>query len=269
MEHLNPIIAHNPDYPERYAEIQVVHRKNIEEGTENKERIKGIVKSFGKDRFVNLIRRNFDGSPYIDPINRKIALQTQNNWKLFREAGLPTYNTLRVVQDGSILVTDECADGSRTYGNPDFWESLKNGNVLRSKEDTEIDNIFIDLTSPEKIGPIIQRANDISEIATNHNINLPFRDPLELIVHPNGSWDLKTLDVAETRQAQDEYGANEVKHLNSSCGEWVSAYLQRTRDELINYQKKSQILKLTGYLRHRADLLKHDLWLKYQIHRPF
>ncbi|KKU64221.1 MAG: hypothetical protein UX87_C0009G0022 [Candidatus Amesbacteria bacterium GW2011_GWA1_47_16] len=263
------LIAQHPENPKRASEIEVVRRKQIQEGGESKERIKGKIKAFHRDCDVYLIRRNFDDTFLNNtPVNRYTSSRTHTNWKMFIEAGLPTYNTLRVARDGSLLVTDECADGSRIYGNPDFWVSLRDGKTLRSNIDTKIDNLFIDLTSPENIGSIKQRADEIAEKATNNRINLPKYDPLELIVHPNGLWDLKTLDVAETWQSETDYEIFQTKQSNSSCGEYLLAYLQRTRNELLAYQKKSLLTKLSGYMKYRINVLRKNIWIIIQTNRP-
>ncbi len=40
-----------------------------------------------------------------------------------------------------------------------------------------------------------KKANQIANQATAHNISLPYDDPFDLLVHPDGSWQLIVLDI--------------------------------------------------------------------------
>jgi hypothetical protein len=258
------LLAAHPEKPPRITSVHIASRHRIETGGETKERIKGIVRGARRDHHVNLIRRNFqDNWPWPRNPFENTVLLTMKNWKMYRDAGLPTYNTLRIAQDGSLLVTDECADGSRTYGNPDLWSSLKFERAYRNKEDSVIDDIFIGLISSAALGLIKQRAEEITALATDKLIGLPGHDPLELIVRPNSVWELKTLDVAESRLYKDDYfGRYEVRNHNESCAREFVDYLQKTRDEIIAFRGKTFYQKFSGPVRHKLKKFSNRVYTR-------
>lgn len=263
MERRTKFLASHPNNLERYTEIHVLRRQRIEDGGESKERIKGVVKTSKQEKFVYLIRRNFDDNfPSNTSWNKLISQQTQERWHRYQDAKLPTYNTIRVVQDGSLLVTDETADGSRLYGNPDFLRVLREGGKLRNKKDSILDSIFISLISSEEIKAIKEKTDRTVELASHNKIGLPLHDPFELIVHPNGSWDVKTIDVAESQYKEDVY---RTQLFNDGCTNYFITYLEKTRDELINYQKRGLIRNLLNYTKYNLKKLHKNITLAIRM----
>lgn len=255
MERLKTIIAYHPEDHNRSLEIQVIQRERMSVGMESKERIKGKITSPSgeRQRCVQLIRRNFDDRfPYNTRDNLRIAQQTQDEWKKYKVADLPTYDTLRLAQDGSLLTTDESAFGARTYGNPDFRYSLKEGKIFRTRKDKIIDEQFIKLAS-EPMDKIRQESDRIVDIASQNRIGLPLNDPLELIVNPDGKWQIKTLDVAESHTFDFIENA---ERFNKECTEYFMNQLIWIKNELISYYEMNVFKRYGMYFRYRLKQLK-------------
>jgi hypothetical protein len=130
------------------------------------------------------------------------------NWLLFRDAKLRVVPTLRKTSRGTLLETDIKAGGAEIYGkalyNSLIGISAPDGRV-RSRP--MIDERFLELTSSEHFDKIEAEAQKSLQIAQKNNILLPVDDPLELVVEPDGSFYLITLDLAfATRVSQWDKG---------------------------------------------------------------
>lgn len=259
MERPRILTAYHSEYSNRFSKIKVLKRKPIDEGSESKERITGVVSTQTNERHVSLIRRNFDDRfPYNTPLNKITATQTKESWRRYKKSDQPTYGTLRIAQDGSLLVTDVCADGSRCYGNPDFLKNLRAGKLLRCKKDNEIDTLFIKLVDSEQIELIRHKADGLVRNASDNKIGLPLNDPIELVVHPDGKWDILTLDVAETHFKDNIY---DTELFNDKCTEYFIAELYRTCNELKLYRQKSLYQKLRLYMKNKIKKIQHEIFV--------
>ncbi len=166
-------------------------------GVEPKFRVKANVR-FPKGREVHLIERSFGTD--IDKRRRKGLYFA--NWVELKRVGLPVVDTVRETDEGTVFVTDVKADGSETYG-----KGLALSIVLGFREDdpsprrrTNIDPLFKKIVGSRQIRLIEDQVNRCVDIATTNGIQLPDGDDaFELLVHPNGSWQLMILDLHEAK----------------------------------------------------------------------
>lgn len=198
------IQAHAPG-GKKATEIEVVIRTPLSgNGTEPKTRVEGMVEG----RPISLIERR-------SPTNE--AFKT--NWEKFRKAGLPVIPTLRVDRErGHLLVTDLKRDGSELYGKNLKFILLNEGKVKAAhRRHSDVDKHFLELSAPESFELIKKKAEECARQATEHRLSLPMDDPLELLIHPDGRWDLIILDLTwaadrstSSLTQQQLQGANEL-----------------------------------------------------------
>lgn len=134
-----------------------------------------------------------DGKSYIE---RPFAREYIEAWLRFREQGLPVAPELLVnPTQTAIFTTDFKHDGSELYGKG-FKLCLRGsyGNKFERRH-PEIDPLFLELTAPERFDRLQHEARDLATVATERRVLLPDDDPMELLIHPDGSHELVILDL--------------------------------------------------------------------------
>lgn len=199
------INAINPETG-RSSIIRVKKREALGGGKEKKFRITGEVERVlenpssllsrllkkKKVKEVSLIERHS---------SEKLSQDIYRKWLAFRRAKLPVVPTLRMSRDGVTLATDLKADGSEIYGQGiyiptgDLSEKVKNPTIL--------DKLFVELY-PQIKNDIWNKCLKLASQAALAKIVLPLDDPVELIFHPDGRWELMTLDLSNARIDQTE-----------------------------------------------------------------
>jgi hypothetical protein len=118
------------------------------------------------------------------------------NWHAYRAAGIPTVPTLRTSDNrGTLLVTDVKADGSEVYGKGMAQALSGRHDIGRYRANTQIDPLFLEITADKNWQVIVNKANEYTERAVDAGIVLAYDDAFEMIVHPDGTWDLIALDL--------------------------------------------------------------------------
>jgi hypothetical protein len=188
------------------VEIKNVNRTDLYGGgLEPKALIEGQVA--GKD--VYLMERR------LDPVY-------EANWFAMKKAHLPVVPTLRKTED-KLIVTDVKADGSETYGKG-FLSAIGE----RSRPD--VDTHFLELTTGENLQAITQQIDTYIDRANQAGIAIPWDDPFELLVHPNGSWQLIILDL---RNAKIEQSTETVTPINKEAKETFLRITRENREILL------------------------------------
>jgi hypothetical protein len=167
----NPISGLNP------VTINVQTTTDLKLGGTSKWIIEGKVGS----QDVSLVERQFDEN-YV------------SSWHTFREAGLPVVPTLRKSSKGTLLVTNVRAHGNEVYGKA-LKHELIAGFYQRPRQAKAIDDVFLRLTDPNCFSALSEKVFSYVKIANKNKIKLPWDDPFELVVRPDGSWDFITLDL--------------------------------------------------------------------------
>jgi hypothetical protein len=98
-------------------------------------------------------------------------------WLAFRDAGLPVAPELFTRPGNTVFVADVKADGSEVFGK--YLRCTLQQDMPRERPRPKIDEY-------------------VSK-ADNASLVLPKDDPFELIIHPNGEWDLITLDLTNAK----------------------------------------------------------------------
>ncbi|MBI2334436.1 hypothetical protein HYU96_01415 [Candidatus Daviesbacteria bacterium] len=221
-------ITANPESGRKPIGIEISGVFKIPEGAETKHVLEGRV---GRRR-IFLVEREFNQS-YI------------NNWHIFRKAGLPVVPTLRVSSRNTLLVTDIKADGSEIYGKS-LLTSLHDIHEIRSRPRLNVDRVFLQLTQPGNFQSIDRKTKEYLDIANSERIRLPFDDPFEFVVHPDGSWELMILDLTygyAIAESVYSYHVNELREQNTRATRDFLAQLQYIRREL-SKQKPSFLKQL-------------------------
>lgn len=239
-------ITANPESGRNPVRIEISEVSKIPEGAETKHLLEGTV---GRRR-IFLVEREFDQS-YI------------NNWHIFRKAGLPVVPTLRVSSRKTLLITDIKADGSEIYGKS-LLTSLHDIHEIRSRPRLDVDRIFLRLTQPGNFQTVDRKVKEYLDIANSEQIRLPFDDPFEFVVHPDGSWELMILDLT--------YGYAIAKLLPDSSGQTINPdyHVNELREQ--NIRATRDFLAQLQYI--RKELSKQNepglfkrVWKKLKKHR--
>ena len=155
-------------------------------------------------------------------IERLYDIRWINNWKAMRKAGLPVVpDILLNPMRRFMLLTDIKADGSEAYGKA-LSRCLEYPSIIpRDRPRPDIDQLFLNLTTPENLPKIKQAVDKLVATANTSNIELPKDDAVELVIHPDGSWGLMTLDLQYaktlTPQTQAEIDARRSSNITSTA----------------------------------------------------
>jgi hypothetical protein len=186
------LVAHALSPKIKPTEITVVERIEFKAGgRDDKSHVLGEV---GPAR-VSLIERPYSPA-YVEV------------WPIMKNAKLPVVPTLRTVQkngesgndvnDLTLLVTDVKRDGSEVYGKGYFRSLFEPLTWSSYRRRPAIDEKFLEIMETQK-ADVLKKAREYADRATRYNIVLPRDDPLEMIVHPDGSWDFMILDLEMAR----------------------------------------------------------------------
>ena len=212
-------------------EISLTVKQRIpfkEGGLEDKHRIEATITlpDSDKSKNVSLIERGWMGAgdDYI------------NKWKQFNSVGLPVVSTIRRTDKGTILLTDVKADGSEVFGGS-LRSTLKNIHNLRSSN--PLDQRFLEIINDGNIEQIQSQVADFVERATKAFIALPSDGAFELIVHPNGTWNLITLDLRRAEINQNKSSYESLKEKNQLYAD----------NFLLSLKKLGEMLGIHGQLK--------------------
>jgi len=125
-------------------------------------------------------------------------------WLVCRVAGIPVVPEVFISDNDTLLVTDVKADGSEAYGKG-MAQALTGYLHERHRPHTNIDRLFIEATAPSNIDTIKAEAERYSQLATRAQMELPDDDPFELIIHPNGTWELMILDLDRAMHVDSDH----------------------------------------------------------------
>ena len=138
-------------------------------------------------------------------VQRRFDPDFIRNWKRMNAVGLPVVPEIFLNPGRDFMLTpDVKADGSEVYGKGlrDVLEGRYR--YTRERPRPEIDEIFLELTAPQNIPMILQAAKSVASIANAHSVELPSEDPMELIIHPDKSWGIISLDLDSAKLDERE-----------------------------------------------------------------
>lgn len=195
----------DPNVQRRFT---VYERTEIEMGVE----VKDILHA--RDEYGNELTY-LERSAKADVIERRESNENYiKAWRRCHEAGIRVPSEVLVSDEDTLFVTDVKADGSEVYGKG-MARALGsyNPDQERHRPHPEIDAHFMHLTAPENIHAIEAEARRVSALAIQANMELACDDPFELVIHPDGSWELMSLDLNETicYEPEEVYGVIAVR----------------------------------------------------------
>jgi hypothetical protein len=161
---------------------------------------------------------------------------TAGVWQAYRAAGVMVTPELFLADNGKQLVPDMKADGSELYGKlRRHWLTepldFADPNAPTKPEHPEIDELFVGLLR-KKERQVRERVAAYMRAATAAGIELPYDDPAELLIRPDGSWDVLALDLRATKlgtHAKFVEGYNEkyIALFEASLGKIYKALVQQ------------------------------------------
>ncbi len=204
---LEPISGRKPHIIEIKEEQPIMGQ-----GLEPKVKVRAET-SFGKKRLFRKRKRK-----EVNFVERKLnSLDSDDyiaKWKQFSEAGLPVVSTLRKSSRDSLFQTDLKSDGTELYGKA-FWYLIYSKSEFRLRP---VDKIFLNLTDTNNFQKIAEKVFMYKDLADKNGILLPYDDPFELIVHPDGKWDFVIIDLRfgeKLEAGSGESRRNEIVEKNS------------------------------------------------------
>lgn len=120
-------------------------------------------------------------------------------WQLLREAGVPTASSMRVVDGGTVAMGDMTRDGSRFFGKEQVLKVYE-GRDEGPRELNQTERLFLAIDS-QKIKDEMAR---VLKLAWDKGMRLPFDDPYDILIHPDGKWEVLVLDLAGLRPRKSE-----------------------------------------------------------------
>lgn len=158
------------------------------------------------------------GRAQVSLMERPYSPEYVEAWPIMKKKKLPVVPTMRIVDkragkddnpedegDLSLLVTDVKKDGSEVYGKGYFRSLFEPYTWSSYRRRPDIDERFLEVMATEK-SDVRTKAREYADTATRSNIVLPRDDPLEMIVHPDGTWDFIILDLEKVRvQRKDNF----------------------------------------------------------------
>jgi hypothetical protein len=171
----------------------------------------------------------------ITMVRREVKLARDANdfcgyWRRLQDAGIPTFPTVRKINDNEVLVTDATADGSAFFGKASVYPGY---NRYRDDGITKVDRLFLQI-KPEDVE---NRARLIAQKATRNGIALPYDDPFDLLVHPDGTWELLVIDLVPSNPK-----GRGISYQNRACVEKFMRFYEMNRDCLSVGKKPPNIV---------------------------
>lgn len=179
-KHTNPTSGKTRD--RKIHEVELTDFSDIPNsmGVEPKLLHKVRVKS---GKIVSLVER---GS---GPISTEGYIQL---WEAFKKAGIPVVKFIRKSKDG-VFMKNLKHDGSEIFGSA--YASLSEMKFSKGHPKlTPIEQRFVEIMESD-LPKIRSALESMLKNAKEHRLVLPWDDPFELLVHPDGTWELIVLDL--------------------------------------------------------------------------
>lgn len=131
---------------------------------------------------------------YKQYIERNYSDRFYEGWLEMSAAGLHVPDEIhRAKNKRVILVSYEKETGSELYGKL----RAMNYSAATADRQAQNDRRFLEIMANER-NRVLARMDEIARIAADNHIILPFDDPGELIINPDGTWDIICIDLSET-----------------------------------------------------------------------
>lgn len=166
------------------------------------ERVIALPRLMGEERNLVWVRVHGKLVPLLESRDDRAYQGYIDSWQAFREAGLPVPPLFLRGKTGTLLIPEVKEDGSEVYGTG-LVHNMYHG-LPRERPRPEIDEQFIQLTSPQQLPAVEAEVRALVEKANGHNLQLPAHDPFQMVVRPDGSWELVIRDLRAAK-VMDRY----------------------------------------------------------------
>jgi hypothetical protein len=128
-----------------------------------------------------------------------VAERYLEKWNILRNCGIPTVSSMRVIDRDTVAMGDMTWDGSAFFGKQ-LVSDIGDKKDLDKRSLTVMEKIFLGI-DPNKIKEEMKR---VQMLAWDKGIRLPDDDLYDLIVHPDGTWQVLVVDLANLRPRKNE-----------------------------------------------------------------
>lgn len=128
------------------------------------------------------------------------ARRYYERWRFLRKLGIPTVSSMRVVDDHHVAMGDMTIGGAAFFGKEKWW--TVNDEVRRSvhRELDKMEKLFLNIDSEA----IKREIASLQALAWANGIRLPSDDEYDLLVRPDGSFQVVLMDLTQMRKRGNE-----------------------------------------------------------------
>lgn len=113
-------------------------------------------------------------------------------WQYLRSLGIPTCSSMRIVEDNKIVMGDMTYKGSEFFGKAKWMALMTEKNKKMRRPLTATEKFYLQIPCDQ----IQEEIKNLQQLASIHNLRLPYDDPCDLLIHSNGTKDLLVLDLS-------------------------------------------------------------------------
>lgn len=150
------------------------------------------------DRKMSMILKEIDKEDvYYFPSETENMTQAERyleKWNILRRNGIPTVCSMRVVNDRTVAMGDMTTDGSSFFGKEIGIRAYEK-RFIEKRPLKVTEEVFLSI-DPMDLKQEIER---VQKLAWDKGIILPDNDPYDLLVHPDGKWEVLVLDVQQLK----------------------------------------------------------------------
>lgn len=185
---------------------EVLENQHQMGGVYEKRKVEAVVDPKDKERSERKMRlvlkdaylpKRYDFS--FDNPEMSMAERYFRKWKLLKENGIPTTSSMRVVDEEVVAMGDMTWDGSEFFGKEKDITALEGRDSAKRKL-FKMEKVFLSI-DPEKIKEEMER---VLKLAWDKGIRLPYDDQCDLLVHPDGTWEVLVMDLSQLRPRKEE-----------------------------------------------------------------
>ncbi|HLE50321.1 MAG TPA: hypothetical protein VI791_04215 [Patescibacteria group bacterium] len=160
------------------------------------------------------------------------ALRYYERWKFLKMVGVPTVSSMRVIDEYRIAMGDMTVGGGEFFGKAKKIAIMLELEKGIRRELSPLEKTFLNIDTEA----IKQKVADLQEIAWKNEVRLPGDDQYDLLVRPDGSFQVIVMDLSRLRRKGSESYSdllNERSGFNSELDDFRSGLkrLGTPRDE--------------------------------------
>ncbi len=130
--------------------------------------------------------------------NMSSAERYYYKWNLLRQKGIPTVGSMRIVDSGTVAMGDMTADGSQFFGKEIVSRSFES-EYQKKRPLSKTEEKYLEINPRE----IKDKLDNLFMDAWRKGVILPEDDYYDLLVHPDGTWQVMILDLSNLRPKRD------------------------------------------------------------------